>query len=187
MKDKKDIYAEYKEGIDKWYFVGTTDGPNLIVNTTKVLNTGHSEYGYINHLTPPYKTRELLVEHCHILDKPCVECGGVVMTHYHNNESMIARNMCFGCNHFTDFIKRANHPNIMIVNHIIYSVVSENPNTPSSFKGFGGAKFVFVKDGNTIESTNVWCGGDIPKHFWNRIPDNASMINGREPIDISKL
>lgn len=185
--NKKDIYAEHKDGVDKWYFVGTTENPDQIVNTTKVLNTGPSEYGYINHLTPPYKTKELLIEDCKILDKPCVECGGVVMTNYHGNKKMIERNMCFGCNHWTDAIESTKRDNVMIVDHIVYSVVPEKPNTPNSFKGFGGAKFTFIKDGKTIESTNVWCGGDIPKHFWNRIPDNAIMIQGRAPIDMSKL
>lgn len=43
----KDIYAEYKEGVNKFYFIGTTDGPNRIIETTALLNTGPSEYGYI--------------------------------------------------------------------------------------------------------------------------------------------
>lgn len=171
-----DIYAKYEEGVEKWYFVGTVEYPDRIAWTTTILNTGKSPYGTINYLSPPYKTRELLEKHQNILKDPCVECGGVVMANYIGNKQMIERNMCFSCNHWTNAIESTKRDNIMIVNSTVYTVVEDKPNTPNSFKGFGGAKFVFLKDGNTITSTNVWCGGDIPKHFRERIPDNAKII-----------
>src|SRR5690349_5418266 len=99
---KKDIYSTYiEDGTDKWYFVGTEENPDQIVCTKKVLNTGRSEYGYINHLTPPYKTKELCLEDNSILDNPCVVCRGVVKTTYSNRERLIERNMCFSCDLWT--------------------------------------------------------------------------------------
>lgn len=180
----KEIYAEYKEGVNKWYLIGTTDGPDRIINTTKILDTGKSEYGYINSLTPPYKTKEYLIANNKVLDKPCVECGGVVSTHYHGSELLIQRNMCFGCLLWTDRIEDAKEDRVMIVDHCFYSIASEDKFI--SVRGFGGAKFVFIKNGQTYESTNVWFGGDIPKHFWDKIPDNAIIVKGNPPTDMSK-
>jgi len=90
------------------------------------------------------------------------------------NESMIKRNMCFSCDLWTNRIEDSNKDNKMIVDHIFYSVAREDDK--SSSRGFGGAKFTFVKNGKTIISTNVWYGGDIPHHFWTRTPDNAIIV-----------
>lgn len=179
----KEIYAEYVNGVDKWYFIGTTDGPNRIINTTKVLNTGDSEYGYINHLTPPYKTKEYLCEAMSILDSPCVECGGVISANYDKGlkAQLIERNMCFSCSLWFDRIEACKENRVMIVNHQMYSIIDENEK--GSFRGFGVARFHFMKYGIDYVSTNVWFGGNIPQHFRERIPNNAIIVRGNAPFD----
>lgn len=45
------------------------------------------------------------------------------------------------------------------------------------FRGFGGRKMVFeLFDGTLIESTNIWCQGDIPTVYRDRLPDNARFV-----------
>jgi hypothetical protein len=73
----------------------------------------------------------------------------------------------------------------MIVDHKWYTIGNERDT--GGFRGFGGSKFTFDKNLTIIDSTNVWFGGDIPKHFWDRIPNNAIMVVGDPPIDMSKL
>ncbi len=183
--NKNPNIAEYEEGIPKWYYLNTTDGVPMIVETTKVLSTGKSEWGYINHLTPPYKTKKALIEDNEILEKPCVECGGVAMVCYTQRELLKQRNMCFGCSLWTDRIADINLDKTMIVDHQMYNIGPEDAG--NFMRGFGGQKFTFIKNGKLTESTNVWFGGDIPKIFWDRLPDNASRVQGNPPLDMSKL
>lgn len=173
----EDIFAPYEEGVNKWYLVGIREKPEIIVNTTKVLNTGSSEYGDIWSLTPPYKTKEILIDKNKVLPKPCVLCGGVCSTNYTDNRKMIERNMCFSCNLWTDRIKSSKAANVMIVDHTLYSIHGEEGTF--AFRGFGGHKFTFRLLDSKEErvSTNVWSGGPIPERFWDEIPDNAEIIN----------
>lgn len=122
-----------------------------------------------------YKDKEELDKA--LLPEPCVICGRRV---HHNfmepvKQQMIAKNMCFSCN-LWDNRASESPDNRMIVRHSMYTVSDEKAS--HFMRGFGGARFKFksLKDGKVTESTNVWFGGDIPKYFWERMPDNAEMI-----------
>ena len=44
------------------------------------------------------------------------------------------------------------------------------------FRGFGGAHFTIkFHDGTVIETTNLWCQGDIDKEWKHCFPDNADF------------
>lgn len=174
MNKYEDIYAPHKVGVEKWYLVGVTGGPSLIVCTTEILHTGQSEYGFINSLSPPFKTKEYLIKDSFILAKPCTECGGIVSANFMNNHRILEQNVCFSCAFWLNKIDAMETERLLIVNHQMYYIAPEDVNGP--FRGFGGIKFVFVKNGELIESTNVWFNGDIPKRFWDRLPDNANNI-----------
>lgn len=122
-----------------------------------------------------YESKERLWKDNGILDKPCVICNRWVKTTYHNNERMISKNMCFRCNLWDERAGQVRERN-MIVDGNWYSVADEKKNWPNSCRGFGGHRFVFEKNGEKIESTNVWFGGKIPSYFLTRIPDNAIRI-----------
>jgi len=51
------------------------------------------------------------------------------------------------------------------------------------FLGYGGADWIIkIKDtGQIIETNNLWCQGDVPKHFKHRMPDNAEFIEIEHP------
>ena len=68
---------------------------------------------------------------------------------------------------------------------MLYSV----SDSTGPFKGFGGRKFTFqrISDNSIVESCNVWCEGDVPKHFRDRTPDNAIMLHGYGPTDMTKI
>ena len=125
--------------------------------------------------TGGYNSREELIKGRGIPENPCVECDNIFDTNYYENEKMIERNMCFSCNLWTDRISEATKQKVMIVNHSMYTIGPEDTSI-SRFRGFGGHKFVFIRDDVRYESTNVWSGGKIPVHFRDRIKDNAIIL-----------
>ena len=125
-------------------------------------------------LSPGYSSYEDLIEKNKILDEPCVCCGRKTITTYHNRDSLVKKNMCFGCDIWDERSKHQNNDNVMIVNGDWYTVGPEDKN--NKMRGFGGRKFVFVKNGKMVESTNVWFGGEIPQIWKSKIKDNASII-----------
>ena len=55
----------------------------------------------------------------------------------------------------------------------------ENSVSPSSFRGYGGKKFIILFDnGGRIITTNLWHQGTIPKWFEEYLPDNAVFEEG---------
>lgn len=87
--------------------------------------------------------------------------------------------MCFECN----FWRSQHEKDIEIGEHdyaildgVHYRLLKEDPN--SYFKGYGGRKVVFkFKDGTVKECRNVWCQGDISKHWRTVMPDNVDEID----------
>lgn len=64
---------------------------------------------------------------------------------------------------------------LVIVNHVCYSIGSEN--SSSSFRGFSGRKFnVEFTDGRVVETTNLWYIGTIPPYYRRQLKDNAKFI-----------
>jgi hypothetical protein len=123
-----------------------------------------------------YKTYEELFNGEQILDKPCVVCGHMIESRYHNRASLVSKNMCFSCNLWDDRVKELLQPNKMVVDGYFYSLASESDTSP--FKGFGGRRFVFQRlaNGEIVNSTNVWGGGKVPKVWREKFPDNAKII-----------
>lgn len=130
----------------------------------------------------PFKTKEDL--ELKVLEKPCILCGKWIYIGYveERKQRLIAKNMCFSCDLWDErsgSIK--NDVNVMITPEGMYSC-REDFEGPG-FRGFGGDKFTFqvIKTGEIKQSSNVWYGGKIPKHFKDKIPNNAIMLHGYEP------
>lgn len=81
--------------------------------------------------------------------------------------------MCWSCAFWT---KKTVSPSALIIDGNLYSVGSEK----ERWKGFGGRKFHYKRWSDNIEreTTNLWHGGEIPKHFRQKYPDNAEFVDG---------
>jgi len=161
-----------------WFLCENEDEQEIIESDEYPKMIG--EGGRWTHVTRGYKTKEELWIDRKILEKPCVICGQWASTHYHGNERMIAKNMCFGCN-LWDLRSENITNNIMIVDHQWYTIAQEF--SGPGFRGFGGREFIFkvISTGEIETGKNVWFGGRIPKYFYDKIPDNAIIVNGYEP------
>jgi hypothetical protein len=53
--------------------------------------------------------------------------------------------------------------------------------SPSSHNGYGGTWMtVTFQDGREVETCDLWCGGDIPERFHDRLPITATLRVGRK-------
>lgn len=111
----------------------------------------------------------------------CVECGEFESAHYMEptRQRLIAKQLCFGCDHWLNIMVRQNAKDLAIIDHWVYNVHDgvKDPRNKSHL-GFGGRQFKIIwTDGRVKESNNVWCSGKIPERFWERMPDNAKHLD----------
>lgn len=112
-------------------------------------------------------------------NSPCVECGQIFGTNYCEPYKTILKqdSICFGCNHWRDMLKHNGNPNQVVVDHRHFLICPDDDGD-SKFKGFGGSLFkIKFCDGRKAETRNLWCQGDIPEHFKDRLKNNAEFIN----------
>lgn len=85
------------------------------------------------------------------------------------------RKLCFGCLIWTEHLEEKSS-RIVRVKGVQYRI-GEKTSAPDHCKGFGGSRYkIKFFDGRKEESTNLWCNGDIPPHFRDRMPDNAEFV-----------
>lgn len=111
----------------------------------------------------------------------CEECGSFDDCSAYWDGSVGVRIMhsmhvCLSCSHWLAILEAGSDPCSAIVNGRYYTIEPSRPNMPSSHKGFSGQRFLirFI-GGRTVETDNLWFQGTIPKWFWERLPDNATM------------
>lgn len=121
----------------------------------------------------------------------CVECDKSEKARYMNptKSQMIERQLCFGCNFWTEKLEIRDDSNTVRVKGVHYIIGPEklknehklSPYMRNAVRGHGGAKFmVYFNDGRIVETNNLWCQGDIPDGFRDRLPDNATFLNSDE-------
>lgn len=130
----------------------------------------------------PFETRELAVERLGFDGEvKCKECGYLVSLNYMEPYAtqLRERQLCFTCNHWTNNIgKAARDRNVYIIDGWQYS-----GNHGERGDGFGGRHFLIeTNDGRRIETWNLWCQGDIPERFRDRIPNNARFLDEKQWI-----
>ncbi len=104
----------------------------------------------------------------------CKECGERELAHYFEKcrKQLIAKVMCFSCDHFDGFLHRQGD-RVFAHNGHVYTIGSGK----GYMKGFGGRKFkVTWPDGTEIEGNDLWHGGDIPEHFHERFKTRAARL-----------
>jgi len=107
----------------------------------------------------------------------CRECGeGYSMEHTTRDND----GKCFSCSfwHQRWCRHKANPDTSFIVKGTAYMVCAEpEEGKRPIFQGFGGSKFdIYPHSGGHIVSHNVWCQGDVPDRFKDRLPNNAAFI-----------
>lgn len=110
----------------------------------------------------------------------CKSCGSIFGTNYHEiGKDLREKNLCFTCNFWEgiiqDFNKSEKH---IVVDGVKYTIGPEK--TPEfGFRGYGGSLFIikFLNSDRVTKTTNLWCQGDVPERFRERLPDNAKFIN----------
>lgn len=112
----------------------------------------------------------------------CRLCGGEVRQSYYQDvqTEMNSRQLCFDCNFWQEKADCANDPASVRINGVQYFIGKEVlPTDPDKWwRGFGGRRFVVAfSDGRVVETTNLWCSGDIPEHFREKLPDNACFAD----------
>ena len=85
--------------------------------------------------------------------------------------------MCFNCSFWDDVLKTKDDVKSVRVDGVQYWIGKEEYKYPEEFRGFGAQKFhIKFNDGRETITTNLWCKGNIPEHFEDRLKDNAKFL-----------
>jgi hypothetical protein len=159
----------------RWY-LATNDECSIILNETN--EDAHKKKSFHwSSLSRGYDTKDELIEDKGILNEPCKECGSPIATDFYQpvKSRLINKNLCHSCNFWDEKKDGQDNKRVVIVNGTHYWIEDDKPN--AAFQGFGGAKFsIEFNDGRKVITRNLWCQGDIPIRFRDRLPDNAKFI-----------
>lgn len=109
----------------------------------------------------------------------CKECGEEV-----NSDAITSGNeyaekqLCVTCDQFTNILNEFETDSYVVIDKVCYHVSTASRTI--SDRGFSGRVFkIRLKASSFIfETDNLWCCGDVPKHFQDRLPDTAKFIKG---------
>lgn len=113
----------------------------------------------------------------------CVECGMLEADHWIEGvgDKLRARSLCHSCDLWVDRIAeiatggRAQP----VINGTFYGYDPKRPmhGGDKSHLGHGGREFrIRWADGSEVVTNNLWCGGDVPEHFRDRLPNTAEFV-----------
>lgn len=111
-------------------------------------------------------------------EEPCKCCGNVFSTNYSEptKSQLLEKNVCFKCNFWQEYLEIKDDPNIARIEGSHYVIQPDTTGDPS-WKGFGGRKFIIrFADGREVVTRNLWHQGEIPAHFREELPDNATFV-----------
>ena len=106
----------------------------------------------------------------------CKECGNELDTGSVNKT-------CFSCLFWLGKLIIKDQPYTVRADGNHYMIMAEKD---TGMRGYGGHKWIITfKDGRVVTTTNLWHQGVIPKHFQDRLPDNA--VIGQDKPEQSAL
>ena len=164
----------------KWWALAVNDKESRILHCTYDEMHSKSMFPWSS-LSCRYETREELIKEQGIPDEPCRECGQIFSTTYMNDTkaNMIKDNICFTCYFWKCKLSVKDNPRTARINGTHYFIENDNYNG-YAFRGFGGREFnIRFNDGRLVTTHNLWCQGDIPDHFKERLPNNATFVEVR--------
>lgn len=107
----------------------------------------------------------------------CRECQGLFRTAIFGPEvaeRLERERLCFPCLRWTDAVALASRSESVRIAGRHYMIGREDAPEREP-RGFLGQRFVIRFDsGKVVETTNLWSQGEIPGHFRQRLPDNAT-------------
>lgn len=117
--------------------------------------------------------------------EPCRECGteGFEL-HWcaEHRAHLLERMLCFSCDFWLEVL--ADKSTHVVVDGVAYALRKGGPvdGEPERWGlGHGGRTFIFERlDAARVECSNVWCRGNVPERFRDRLPDDAVIV---EPED----
>lgn len=107
----------------------------------------------------------------------CSKCSEKAKLSYKNKQELIDNQMCYSCNFWRKKVEEFGDNNI-VVDQTHYTIGPVLPKNTSVFRGFGGSKFIILKNNKLkpIVTHNLWCQGDIPKIWKDQLPNNAKFL-----------
>lgn len=108
----------------------------------------------------------------------CAECGDLRFGEWQasTQQAVDEQGVCFTCWFWRERVKE-HGPNVAIVNGHRYTISPDPPRGYQGFVGHGGAEFcIQFHDGRKVVSHNLWAQGRIPRHFHDRLPNNAAFV-----------
>lgn len=119
-------------------------------------------------------------------DKPCAICGEENFTTSYfpcKQKTMIDRlGICFTCAHW-EVAAQEGCPTV--INHMVYT---PGTRTTGEFRGMGGRRFdIEYFDGRKITTVDLWCGGEIPERWRDRIPNTARFAGGAKAVKVGDI
>lgn len=104
----------------------------------------------------------------------CEICGKEIEKSYYS-DNVLCSTECFSKHYWLEFVEKKNDKDMVRCNGTHYTIGDED--SKSCFRGFDGRKFkVHFFDGRVVETTNLWCQGDIPEEFRKELKDNAVVV-----------
>ncbi|NIN67223.1 MAG: hypothetical protein GTO63_21490 [Anaerolineae bacterium] len=97
--------------------------------------------------------------------------------------ALVERTACFTCTFWLEKVEVKDDKRSVRVNGTHYFIGPENAGEVG--RGFGGSKFrIAFHDGRRVESTNLWCQGNIPELWREQLPDNAQWDTLKELAEV---
>jgi len=169
----------------KFYLVSCKDkegGVEQIIETSERPQHYDGTEFYFS-ISPAYESVEELREKCHIHDKKCKECGGLIKLRWVDPlpKQLKEECLCHSCHIWSSRIPLYKGKDVVVVEGMYYTISKNigNPNRVNTmFAGHGGRLFKIKRFGSEeiIECNNLWCGGDVPEIFKDRLKDNAEFV-----------
>lgn len=172
------IEAIKKAEVKRWYLAEDDEKSDIIFDFRSNIKM-HSEGGTYTSLSAGKETKEQLIKDNEILPDPCNVCGRLVKTHYiePTRTKLINTNTCFRCDFWNDKLARIDNPRVFIIDGKAY-FREDDMDGNNRFVGHGGRQFSIKRldTGEIIQTKNLWCNGDVPKHFREKMKDNAKFL-----------
>lgn len=111
----------------------------------------------------------------------CSICSGCASASFNEptKSRLIEQHICFSCDHWLQIIKNdaAQDKQRAVVTKGKHYYMGKNTTGPHRWSGFGGHEFnILFNDGREVKCNNLWSQGEIPEHFRDRLPDNATFV-----------
>lgn len=95
----------------------------------------------------------------------CPQCGAAHNTQGHHNTA--PGKPCWTCQHWDGCVREYTQGKFMVIEGTIYSWGPGH--------GFGGRTFTITDANGTVTRKGLWCGGEIPPEYLDRMPDTAAF------------